>query len=96
MSNIKEVARIERKLYVTVDNKLVEVKQLTSLAGYSDKVVIYHKLAVKGKTQGKNIYAVGIEDYVPQPKTTITDKIATLKAQGLSDTQVLAMLAGTR
>ena len=89
-----DVTSFYSKLYTTTpDGKEVEIKEISDIDGYT---TLYRKTAAKGKNKGTMLYAVSIDDYTPRKrsKISVADKIANLKSQGMSDSEILLALQG--
>lgn len=102
MAKTISVKSIIRKLYVEHDGNLIEVKEISNPEAYPKEVTIYSKVAVKGKTQGKTLYAVGVADYKAAPRTVKSleernrELAANAKKDGMSDKQIMDMLLGIK
>ena len=94
-NKIIAVEAFAHQLTTVVNGKTINIKEVSSLAGY-DGITVYSKVAAKGVNKGQLIYAVSTEDYKAPSRKTLkqvtSDKIATLKAQGLSAEQIIAAL----
>lgn len=95
-SNFKTVDSFKRiaTLYVDVDGKDIEVKEISNPELYTDKTV-YQAICKKGATKGQYKFCVASSDYISnrgKGKIAIADKIASLQAQGLTPEQIIASL----
>ena len=101
MSNTKvqhnevEVSSFKSMLYVEVKGKRIEIKEIDNPEDYGTDVRMYTKIAAKGATKGAKLYSVAIADYQPKRKKSQKDTILSLRAQGLTDSEIIAKLSGT-
>lgn len=93
--NEVEVSSFKSMLYVEHDGKKIEIKEIDNPEDYGTDVRMYTKIAAKGATKGSKLYSVAIEDYQPKRKKSQKDTILSLRAQGLTDSEIIAKLAGT-
>lgn len=90
----EDVASFYSKLYADdASGNPVLIKEVEDITPYAGKTV-YRKTAAKGKNKGKMLYAVSVDDYIPRKrsKVSVSDKIASLKSQGMTDAEILQAL----
>lgn len=96
-ATIKELTTKPRYFYYIIENgKELKVQRSISLDDFSDKdVTVYHYTAKNKDGVIEDKYSVSLEDYKanrPAGHKSISDKMRALKAQGLSDSDIIALL----
>ena len=94
MTKTTNVTSIIRKLYVSVDDTLVEVKQIDNPEDYGKDVTVFTKEAVKGASKGTKLYCVAVADFVPKKRVSTKESVQSMLASGMTAEQVVAKLAG--
>lgn len=96
-ATIKELTTKPRYFYYIIENgQELRVQRSISLEDFQDKnVTIYHYTAKNKDGVIEDKYSVSLEDYKthkPAGRKSISDKLQALKAQGLSDSDIIALL----
>lgn len=91
------VGKVQRVVhhYTNINGKDVEVRVITNPDSYSKDVIVYDKPLAKGDKKGVIEYWIGANDYISnrgQGRKSVSDKIASLKSEGLTAEQILAKL----
>lgn len=82
MSKTTLVNKIVRKLYIEIDNNLIEVKKNLTIDHYPKETLIFENKLSKGSRAGESEYMVKLEDYIPSPRSA-----STVKSSMLADMQ---------
>ncbi len=91
-SKLIEVKSFQNMLFVEVKGEVVEVHEIDNPEDYDKATTLYNKVAAKGKNKGKMLYAVGLPHYIPKKKASNSQNIKAMKAQGLTNAQIVARL----
>lgn len=94
MAKQVKVNSFQHFLYVEVDGKQIQIKEVDSIEEYGKDVVVYSKEAAKGVKKGSTLYAVALADYIPKKRVSTKESVKSMLASGLTPEQIVAQLAG--